>query len=350
MKSAMLLPDYYSDIVKILRSSDWLRHNFNCSSDEIFNAVNYQHNHQFEGIKYQVVLDMNILQYLLNIVKKSEPSIYSRTAAAYLTFFQISDIQLDPTYAIYEKICYSNDRADEAISNLEQIRGIDNHNQVELAEYALGYRKNLLVNPIKVDNRDSLKSDLLKYRRLTDWDSLYLCILSITNIHLSSSIPHSKKIIAFIEWSIREFRFSIAALVYASVLFGRTPESNMMKYKTNSSIKKQKSSFSNMTWDLYYLDRYMKTWCSENKNIETLILTADKALNLSIKLAVECQISEGIEPLRSHVGNNFDKLVFSYENRNSNDRAYNKPYWGYEYRDNLIKKLESKLLKNELLI
>ena len=120
MKSSMLVPVYYPKIVQIVRSADWLVHNFHSENVDIYNAVDYQHNLQVEGIKYQVVVDVNFLQYLLNMVKRPESNEFSRIAAAYLTFFQISDIQLDPTCAIYEKINYNGDRAEEAISNLEQ--------------------------------------------------------------------------------------------------------------------------------------------------------------------------------------------------------------------------------------
>lgn len=219
----MFVPEYYPKIIQIVRSADWLVHNLHSEKVDIYNAVDCQYNLQVRGIKYQVLLDMNFLQYLLNMVKRAESSNYSRIAAAYLTFFQISDIQLDPTYAIYEKINYSDDRAEEAISNLEQFRGIDNHSLDELAAYALGYEQQLRIEPIASEDRGMLREKLLQYRRLTDWDSLYLCILAITDISNDSSISRPKKILAFLKWSITEFRLSLAALVYASALFGRSP-------------------------------------------------------------------------------------------------------------------------------
>ncbi len=344
MQSSMFVAGYYPEIVQVVRSADWLVHNFSSESVDIYNAVNYQHNRQIKGIKYQVVFDMNFLQYLLNMVKRPEANELSRIAAAYLTFFQISDVQLDPTIAIYEKINYSSDHAEEAISNLEQFRGIDNHSPDELAAYALGYEQQLRIEPIASEDREKLREALLQYRRLTDWDSLYLCILAITDISINTSISRPKKPLAFVEWCITEFRFSLAALVYAAALFGRAPARRMMKFKVKEQERKKRAALRNMTWDLYYIDRYMKSWVSNDDRTENLMLTADGGLKLTMQLAVECQIAEGLEPLRPHLGNELQGIEDAYANRNSVKRDYNSEEWSYDYRKSLITKYESKLL------
>jgi hypothetical protein len=343
----MFVPEYYPKIIELIRSADWLVHNFHAENVDIYNAVDYQHNRQVEGIKYQVILDMNFLQYLLNMVKRPESNELSRIAAAYLTFFQISDIQLDPTCAIYEKINYSGDRADEAISNLEQFRGIDNHSLDDLAAYALGYEQQLRIEPIASNDREKLREALLQYRRLTDWDSLYLCVLAITDISNDTSISRPKKLLAFVEWCIAEFRFSLAALVYAAALFGRAPVKKMMKYKAKDQFQIRRAALSNMAWDLYYVDRYMKSWVSKDERTENFMLTADGGLKLTMQLAVECQLAEGIEPFRPHLANELQRIEAAYANRHSVKRAYKSEEWSYDYRDSLITKYESKLLKVE---
>ena len=343
----MFVPEYYPKIVEAIRAADWLVHNFTAEDVDIYNAVDYQHHRQFEGIKYQVILDMNFLQYLLNLVKRQESNDLSRTAAAYLTFFQIADIQLDPTYAIYEKINYTDDRADEAIFNLEQFRGINNHSLDELAAYALGYKKRLEIVPVVSSNRDELKNSLLKYRRLTDWDSLYLCVLSITFIAVDNSIAWPNKLVSFVRWCITEFRFSLAALVYAAALFGRAPAKKMMKYKAKDTILSKSAALRNMTWDLYYIDRYMKSWVGKDNHTENFMLTADSGLKLTMQLAVKCQIADGLEPLRPHLAKEFDKIEEVYATRLSVPRAFKSEEWNHEYREKLVSKYESQLIKPE---
>ena len=344
MLSYMLLPDYYPDLVELIRSAGWLMHNFSAPDVDIYNAVDFQQNRQIEGVKYQVILDMNIMQYLLDVVRKPSSTKLSKIASAYLAFFQIADIQLDPTYATYEKISYCDDRADEAISNLEQFRGIDNYDLDGLAGYALGYAQQLKVAPKVSENREELKGRLLQYRRLTDWDSLYLCILSITNIAMDPSIPRSQKLCVFAEWCAREFRFSLPALVYAAVLFGRAPAKKMMKYKVSEKRQAKRSSLYNMTWDFYYFDRYMKSWVSKNESTEILLLTADGALRLTMQLAVKCQLAGGLDPLRFHVGDQIQEIDKIYACRNAAKRAYKSKEWNYNYREKLISEYEVKLL------
>jgi hypothetical protein len=340
----MFVPVYYPKIVELVRSANWLVHNFQGENVDIYSAIDYQHNRLMDDIKYQVVLDMNCLQYLLDLVKKPQSSKLSRTAAAYLTFFQIADIQLDPTYAIYEKINYTDERAEEAISNLEQFRGIDNHSLDELAAYALGHQQQLYIEPIASENREVLRDELLKYRRLTEWDSLYLFVLAVTAIEIDSSISRPKKLLAFVNWCISEFRFSPVALVYASALFGRAPAKRMMKYKGKESYSQKKASLSNMTWDLYYIDRYMKSWASKDAYTENLMLTADAGLKLTMQLAVECQLAEGFEPLRPHIGHELHAVETAYSNRDSKPRAFMSEGGSPEYRSMLITRYESTLL------
>ncbi|MBJ7278203.1 hypothetical protein [Marinobacter salarius] len=348
MPAVMVVPRYYPDIVEIIRSADWLVHNFEGKDVDIYNAADYQHNLQSEGIKYQVILDMNCLQYLLNLTKRAKTNEVSRIAAAYLTFFRIADVQLNPTYAIYEKINYSGERANEAISSLEQFRGIDDHSLDELAAYALGFEQKLSIDPIVSPDRDDLRSKLLQYRRLTDWDSLYLCVLEITKVAIDTSISRPKKLLTFVNWCVSEFRFSLAALVYAAALFGRIPAKKMMKYKSAETRAKKLGSLRNMTWDLYYLDRYMKSWINKDPQVENLMLTADSGLKLSMELAVACQLAGDLEPLRPHLADEFQSIDQAYEGRHSADRAYNSKQWGAEYRGNLIEKYETSLLQAEI--
>ncbi|WP_138519130.1 hypothetical protein [Limnobacter alexandrii] len=344
MSSGLVVPPFYPDIVEVIRSANWLVHNFGGKDVDIYNAADYQHNLQVEGTKYKVIIDMNCLQYLLNLVKRPNSTEFSRVAAAYLTFFQIADIQLDPTCAIYEKINYFDDRAEEAISNLEQFRGIDNHPLDELAAYALGCEQQLHIKPIVSPDRDQLRNKLLQYRRLTDWDSLYLCILAITNIEIDSSVSQSKKVLKFINWCVSEFRFSLASLIFAAALFGRLPAKKMMKYKPGEARDRNVASLRNMAWDLYYVDWYMQSWVAKDGHTENLILTADAGLKLTIELAVACQLAGGLGPLEPHLVHELKPIEEAYSNRHLAKRAYKSKKWGVEYRASLIKEYESRLL------
>ena len=122
----------------------------------------------------------------------------------------------------------------------------------------------------------------------------------------------------------------------------------MMKYKSAETRAKKLGSLRNMTWDLYYLDRYMKSWINKDPQVENLMLTADSGLKLSMELAVACQLAGDLEPLRPHLADEFQSIDQAYEGRHSADRAYNSKQWGAEYRGNLIEKYETSLLQAEI--
>ena len=65
------VPAYLDDIVERLSRRNWLVHSFNLSEeDDLYNPANYLHNSEFDGTKYILTIDLNIYQFLLNIVKK----------------------------------------------------------------------------------------------------------------------------------------------------------------------------------------------------------------------------------------------------------------------------------------
>lgn len=117
-----------------------------------------------------------------------------------------------------------------------------------------------------------------------------------------------------------------------------------MKYKAKEQTQKRQAALRNMAWDLYYVNRYMKSWVSNDERTENLMLTVDGGLKLTMQLAVACQIAEGLEPLRPHLGNELQEIEDAYANRNSVKRAYNSEEWSYDYRKSLITEYESKLL------
>lgn len=51
---------------------------------------------------------------------------------------------------------------------------------------------------------------------------------------------------------------SFVMIVYAAVYFGNSPLRRMMKYKKSDTIDNRKSAITNMTWDLYLLDKFLK--------------------------------------------------------------------------------------------
>ena len=183
-------PDYLENIVESLMERDWLVHNFDGVADsQIYSFSDYLYNKQEKGVTYTVYLDLNIYQFILNAFKKSKPKQESRDAIALVSFCQFAEIELDPTCAVYEKINYRKDDQvlDEVISDLELFHRINNINNSSIVEFALG-DVDVLVPAASYTMRSNVtKSNLTKYRRLREWDSLYLIVVYVIYV---SQLPN----------------------------------------------------------------------------------------------------------------------------------------------------------------
>lgn len=134
------LPSYTEEIIDTVSHKKWLVHNFNITNEiDLYNPAEYLYNSAFESIKYNVVLDLNVYQFLLKIFKKSSPKPEYRNAAALLVFCQIANVEIDPTCSVYERVNYKKENLLEAVQELELFHQLNNSEMEHLAEYALGF-------------------------------------------------------------------------------------------------------------------------------------------------------------------------------------------------------------------
>ncbi len=345
---AYILPDYSEDIIDAVCSREWIVHNFNTDSDkEIYNPCNYLYNREFTGTEYTLVLDLNIYQFLVNSTKKTTESKHYQDATAILVFCQLANIEIDPTYPVYEKLNYDSVNLNEALTDLEVFHSINNSKMDELAKYALGYSDSYENYSFHNIDREKMGEDLLRFRRLKGWDSLYLIMLAIIDVKYDSTINADKKLERFLYWLIREFRLSLVSVVYAVVLFGRNPIKRMMKYKPNENYISRRKSVCNMTWDLYIMDQFFKKWTSKDVSYEYMFASDDKAFCKLLRTAIDIQKSGSLSPLSRHLnGNLFERVTNIIEHEiHVIDRAYKNDDWDAEYRGKLISNFECKLFE-----
>lgn len=341
------LPWYFEEIASRLSEKNWLVHSFKTSEDsEIYNPSNYLYNAEYDNTKYVLALDLNVYQFLLNIVKKPESKEQFRDAAALLVFCQISNIEIDPTFSVYEKVNYEKSNLADALPDLELFHNINNADMEELARFALGYSDSVLIKSLHSIDYTEVGGNLMKYEKLKEWDSLYLMVLVITDIKMDSSIPRNRKLDVFIDWVISEFRMSLVAIVYAIVLFGKSPIKRMMKYSKSHTTRKRRWAISNMTWDLYIMNQFFRRWTGKSDNEEFMFASDDKAFCSLLRAAIEIKKHEDFEPIKSFLS----PLEYSYAkkileaDRTSKSRVYNSDEWTPDYRSGLINKYEAKLL------
>jgi len=237
----MALPDYYEAIVERLIRADWLVHNFPLQeASEIYNPANYLYNIRFNNKQYFALLDLNVFQYIIKCPQKDKMNDLLRDACAMLVFCKIAEIEIEPALAIYERVNYNSENLEKALYELSLLRALDNTDADELARYAVLGDKAAFKNiaPIDID-RNETKKQLTRYKRLTDWDSIYLLVLMAVDTYFNKIIPQNKKLEYYINQMLIEFRKSFPCIVYAIRLFGKNPLKKMMKFKMDDDEKNE---------------------------------------------------------------------------------------------------------------
>lgn len=343
-----LMPYYLNIVIDRLKEKEWLIHSFeSIDINEIYNPANYLAN-MHNDIFYTLKIDLNIFQYITNGFKKDKLSEEHKDGICLIIFCQLANITIDPNYAIYEKIKYSNDlnHLDEILEDLELFRNIDNTDPDILIKYVIDEIKtNEISQEIKLD-KDEFKAPLTQYKRLTEWDSMYVIVLFIIYSNSLEKISNFEKLKYFLQVITKEFRLSLVCLTFAVIFFGKKPIAKMMKYKSNKNEKEKKSAIINMTWDLYYINRFFRDWQEKKENEEYLYASGDNALKAILEIGILYQRTHNFNIFKDHFCleqlKEIDFLT-SQEHLNSVKRMYLVEDWNTEYRQNLILKYEKLL-------
>lgn len=343
----LTLPSYFVEVAKRLRKCDWLIHNFpDCGTDDIYNPALYIYGQELERTRYIACIDLNIMQYAVNLVKKRNASEHHRDACAMLLFCRFANIEVESGLAVYERINHGGGDIEEALDELAILRTLDNVDPDLLAAYMLGNTNSLSGLEVSgISDRDALKDGLTRYQRLIDWDSLYVLVLGLVSVHLDESLTGSCKLEHFMDWMIREFRLSLPIVVYAVRFFGKIRLRGMMKYKLSQSAAERKRAVDNMTWDLFLVDRYLKNWTNPDKAREEILFSQDRVVKELLRTAINVQYAEAIDPFCLYLNESqylrCKELLDSASSRG--DRIYLGRDWSPEYRSTLISRLEKDL-------
>lgn len=340
------LPEYYKTIIEHLLRADWVVHNFRAQDlNDLYNPANYLYNIEFNKSEYRALIDLNILQYMVNSVKKDKVKELYRDACALLIFLRAAEIQIEPSLAVYERINYNAENLEETLDDLSLLRALDNTDVEQLALYVFGDADALKnVVPVKID-RKAIGDELIKYCRLINWDSVYLLVLKAVSTYWDNAIPHQKKLESYLDWMIQNFRLSLPCIVYVVRMFGHNPLPKMMKFKHDTSEYLKRSAVFNMTWDLFHIDHYFKNWVNPEKEWEELFFTQDRMLRSLFRLAIEVQYAGDISPLLRYLSSSQASKcrTLLYDGNNRNDRIYGTSMWSPEHRESLIRNLEYEL-------
>lgn len=323
-------------------------HNFpDLDIGEEYDFSSYLYNKDVNGVIYTICLDVNVYQFIINSVKKENSKQEYRDAVGLVYFCQLAQIELDPSIAAYEKLNYDSDEAKltEITKDLEIFHKVNNISDDQLIRYVFGEIET--INPKNEYNIDHVKiqNNITKYRRLRDWDSLYLIVQFITYTSLYKNKTRKEKLRQVIEWMITYFRMSLVCITYTVVFFSKLPIKKMMKYKHSEEPLKRKRALHNMTWDLYAMNKYFQDWTERERDKECLYASDDKAFKNLLKISVDIQNVGSLDPLREYIEeSDFDYIDEITKNPNKMfNRVYGGKCWTPEHRQNLIDDMSKKL-------
>ncbi|MBN2718812.1 MAG: hypothetical protein JXX14_23400 [Deltaproteobacteria bacterium] len=339
-------PPETSELVQLLKQQDWIVHAFKTDKvEDFFTPADLAYNVDYNGVEYELILDTNIYQFLLNSQKKP-PTEFSRAAVALLAFCQLTSIEIDPVFAVYEKISYQKERAPQQVDDLLLFYQIDRTCDPNLAKYAFGEVENYQAGTPVERDRNALISGLTQYRRLKEWDSMYLNVLACIHYYLRKDLTNNQKIEHFYLWMVKSFRRSLVCLVFGSVLFSSSPLKKMMKYRTSSSPAQKKQQVVNMAWDLYIMNMFFRKSISRESHIEFAYATADKAFRELLQLSIDVQIAGGPSPLKNVLNkSDYEHICRVWEiDAREEERVYESAKWTSEYRAELILEFESGII------
>jgi hypothetical protein len=271
----------------------------------------------------------------------------ARSAIGLMLFCRFSKILLEPNLALYEMVNHDASNIEIALDELEIFRTIDNLSEQVLMDFYTGRINSIpILEKIQIE-REKIKSHILEFEWLKEWRSLYLMALKM--VDLDSSIENKSneaKLEELLTWMSKEYRLSHVSIVFAIYLFSSKRISKMVKYKHKSVRDKKYLELKNMTWDLYFMNSFIRKLNRKNKRIEYLIATSDKVIKEVLTTSIAIAIPGNEELLKDYLTSkeysNVQKL-FEFVKSNE-ERKYQSSDWTQEYRERLISELEEKLL------
>jgi len=342
---AIHFPADFERIIESLRERSWIVTPFDVEEGELYNPAEYVYNEKVEGINYKLIVDRNLFSFILAAAKKNNPKKIYREAIALIVFCQLADILIEPNMAVYEKIDYDRNNADEAVDELKLFYRIDNTRSEDLIAYILGTSKK--VSPINLKNINSqeIKSKLLEHEWLAEWKSLYLIVLNLVYIS-EQKINNKDKMESFISWMVQDFRLSLVSIVYAIFLFSSLRMKKMIKFKRTDCPQLRHKQLTNMAWDLFFVNNFFRKWIGKKETEEYLLATDDKMVQELLKKSIYVQKQQDIASLSQCLHQNEISLLKQvlFKINNTADRVYKSEKWSLKYRDELIIEKEKLLL------
>ena len=338
------LPNDFVEIIDQLIAEDWLFSYFPISREEHYNPANYLLAKEISGTQYKIVLDRNIFRFIISSATSNSPTTKNRSAISLVSFCQAAEIQFEPNLAIYERyLPYKND-IDFSLNELRLFHAIDNAPADELIDFAVSRTNKLYINQENSPSYEDVKEKIQRYDWLANWRSLYLIVLKAVLIDFTL-LSSTEKVDALSKWVLRQFRLSLPCMVFCIFLYSSVRMRKMNKVKKNASIDQKLRQLYNMTWDLFFIDKFLHYLLEQSKEYEVIVATDDKATKKVLNAVLHIQRNEDFNALKDFLPQRDHCLISTFlENSNTiSNRVYGTNDWNFNHRESLISELENEL-------
>jgi len=229
--------------------------------ENIYCLEDFIHASNFGGITLKALVDNNVLTRAISLAKgeeiagNEESQRVLRLSCAIMCFFILSDFQLEPNIAIYEKASRTYHR--NAQDELFYFRVADHIHPRLYASLALG-RINKLPNHtiehaknlVRRMQDDHIEKNFSK--TLNSWKMNYLFVLKAAMIW-KSDVHGLKRAQKFLEWMVQESFFNAVASIFILLFLSPSRLSKMIRGINSESRKKFSNGLRNCAWDLTYI-------------------------------------------------------------------------------------------------
>lgn len=263
---------------------------------------------------------------------------------------------IEPKIALYEYADTHGTAA--AVHDLQVFRHADN---IAVTSYARLLEGELDLLPLSeqfAGHQDSTSEDVDFTTPLKTWRFNYPLALKIAQLERAQLRPHDR-MRAYLEWMWSDYAFSAPATAFGVMFLspGKCGHKKMIKNLHSKDPKARASGLRNACWDMCLLQEWLKLLPEQREhNRLWLLASADKALVHAARGLVTTQpMNEGqwdrarMQSFIEAWGGEHGACLYQHCERlwgmeDSPDRVANRTGLPAEYRDALIRKLESEVL------
>lgn len=258
----------------------------NFRMEDTFDIVSYLYVAQRHGHNFRVLFDRNLHTRIVNLAKgqplptDTESSKIARHSAACLAFCILSEIEVEPSMALYEGA--STQGHEHAAHEYRFFQIADNVDPQHYVDIALGRSDRLpTIHLSELGRAPEITSRVLREsnfeKTLTPWKPNYLYLLKTAQL-IRNGVPRRQAAENLLRWQAEEAFYNAPASLFCLAAMGHTPpNARMIKKLFTLNTNELRKGLRNATWDVCIISQWEK-WLRAPESPSWLLSSNDYAL------------------------------------------------------------------------